>query len=87
MRWHKEEPDGPPCAHMETFLQGAADGRAKGLARWYALAHAARCGRCARYLDRLSETLGHLRQAKSSHENSEALRRLAAGSWRDHGPA
>lgn len=49
---------------METYLQQAADGRAKPWVRWYAFAHAARCYRCGNYLARLTETIRVLRRGK-----------------------
>jgi len=68
---------------METFLQGAADGSAKGILRWYAVSHAARCMRCGRYLERMSETVVHLKEAKAGEPSQEVMDRLASGKWRE----
>jgi len=68
---------------MEGYLNQAADGRANRLVKWYALAHAARCGRCGRFLKRLEQMLGSLRTAKKAEPNDEVMSRLAAGAWRN----
>jgi len=83
MKLHRHDEDGPPCTHMEGLLNKTADGSAKGIGRWYALAHAARCGRCGRFLARLEETLGRLRQIKQEEPKPDVLTRLAAGAWRN----
>jgi len=77
--------EGPPCSHMEHMLHDAADGTGHGLRLWYALHHAARCGRCGRFLARLRETLAAMRQAKPEPE-ADAMSRLKAGRWRDEMP-
>lgn len=56
--------EGAPCSHMEPMLQDIADGTGKGWRRLYALAHAARCERCARFLQRTEQTIACLRGAK-----------------------
>ncbi|MCW5936593.1 MAG: hypothetical protein KIT11_04725 [Fimbriimonadaceae bacterium] len=76
MSFHKTE--GPPCRHMESLLQEVADGHAKGLRRWYAVAHATRCVRCGSFLQRLSLSLQVLRAAKQSSGDPEAVDRLSA---------
>ncbi len=79
---HNHSDEGPPCRHMEGLLHQAADGSAKGVSRWYAFSHAARCGRCGRFLDRLTETIKQLRKAREEEPTPEALSRLAQGKWR-----
>jgi len=76
------ESDGPPCSHMESLLNQTADGSAKGLGRWYAIAHASRCGRCNQFLHRLEETLRRVRSVRDAEPTPEALKRLANGAWR-----
>ncbi|AIE84888.1 hypothetical protein [Fimbriimonas ginsengisoli] len=68
---------------MEGFLQRAADGSAKGITRWYAVSHAAQCGRCGRFLDRLTETIDQLRESKEGVPDPEVTERLATGAWRE----
>jgi hypothetical protein len=63
---------------MEEVLQQVADGRAKGLKRWYGLAHAARCFRCGNFLQRLSLTLEALQASRQTEPDEEALARLRA---------
>lgn len=72
---HQSEP-GPPCRHMEGMLNRAADGSARGFTRWYALAHAARCGRCNRFLHALEEMLMRLRRGKEDPPK-DVIERLA----------
>jgi len=86
MKLHRHDEDGPPCSHMEGLLNKTADGSAKGLARWYALAHAARCGRCGRFLRRLEQMLGTLSSAKKEEPKPDVLSRLASGAWRQEEP-
>jgi hypothetical protein len=83
MKLHDHHEEGPPCRSMEGLLQRTADGSARGLARWYALAHAARCGRCARFLQRLEATLVRLRATKESDPPAAVQARLASGPWRE----
>jgi hypothetical protein len=86
MKLHSQTTDGPPCRHMEGMLQATADGSSRGLVRWYALAHASRCGQCNRFLHRLTETVEHLRDAKATEPSEEVIERLAAGTWRGEAP-
>ena len=81
LKLHRDDPEGPPCRHMEHFLQKTADGSANFFERWYAKSHANGCGRCNRFLDRLIETLGQLKKAKQEPD-SNVMERLAKGSWR-----
>ena len=87
---HDHDAEGPPCGFMEGALQRVADGTANPLVRLYALSHAARCGRCDRFLDRMRVTLGHLRATGNAEsatpEAAAALDRLAAGGWQDETP-
>ena len=76
--------EGAPCKHMEPLLQSTADGTSKGLGRWYALAHSARCGQCGRFLHRLEETLQKLRDSRAKADIPvDALARLKSGAWRE----
>jgi hypothetical protein len=68
-----------PCRHMVRMLQEAASNRSRGLVRWYTLAHAARCGRCGRFLASLRGMIGRLRAEREAESNQEALNRLASG--------
>jgi hypothetical protein len=61
---------------MEKLLNKTAEGSARGITRWYALAHAARCGPCRRFLNALIEMLARLRTAKSEEFPDEAAQRL-----------
>ena len=86
---HDHDAEGPPCGFMEGSLQRVADGTANPIVRLYALSHAARCGRCERFLDRMRATLDRLRSARDEAPASEAdaLARLAAGAWREEATA
>lgn len=66
MRLDHRDEIGEPCRAMEPLLQRTADGSANWLVRAYALAHAARCGRCGRFLANLQTTLGHLRTSRET---------------------
>ena len=77
MIFHSSETDGPPCRHMETFLQKTGDGSANGFERWYANAHAARCAHCATFLRRLAETRASLADSREAVP-SDVLARLRA---------
>ncbi len=71
-----------PCRHMENFLQHEADGTASGLAKWYAVAHAARCAPCGSFLKTLRMNIGLLRAARSRDTDQDAIARLEHGEWR-----
>lgn len=88
MRLHSDHDlEGPPCGFMERSLQRVADGTANPIVRLYALSHAARCGRCGRFLNRMRATLAHLRAARAEESpDPETLARLASGRWRDEAP-
>ncbi len=73
---HKHDEEGPPCRHMESLLQKTAEGSARGVSRWYALAHAARCPRCGRFLRSLRDMISRLRGQKEMPEEKEAVERL-----------
>lgn len=70
---HHDEP-GPPCSHMKAMLHDAADGHSRGLRLWFALSHAARCGRCGRYLACLREMIAMLRAGKNPIPDDVELR-------------
>jgi len=59
-----------PCKHMESLLNHTAKGSAGRFARWYALAHVARCGPCRRFLQRLEVVLEALKSAKSEEPSN-----------------
>lgn len=71
-----------PCPHMKRFIHATADGTASRFARWYALAHAARCGPCHRFLESLEAMLDRLHDLKQPAE-PETIANLADGPWRD----
>ncbi len=77
------EQEAPPCQHMEQMLQMAADGRIRGLRRWYVLAHAASCGQCGRFLQRMRETIAQLRKSQPNSPDETTMERLKQGKWRD----
>lgn len=79
--FHKHDPN-QPCPHMEKLLQNQAEGRLRGIARWYALAHAANCGPCRRFLEHLESMLAKLKASKEPVED-EVLDRLMQGDWRN----
>lgn len=72
---HKDT-SGPPCRHMEALLQDVASNRSRGLKLWYALNHAARCGRCGRFLASLRDMANALRGARAHEVESEVIQRL-----------
>ncbi len=61
---------------MEKLLNKTAEGSARGIARWYALAHAARCGPCRRFLNALIEMIARLRASKNEGLPDETAQRL-----------
>lgn len=69
--------EGPPCTHMHAMLQDVADGNAKGIRRYYAILHAARCTRCGKFLDRTKLALAALR-AQKSPVSQDILERIKA---------
>jgi hypothetical protein len=58
---------------MEGCLNHAAKGTGSRFARWYALAHAARCGPCRRFLEKLEKVLDELAHAKAANPTSEKV--------------
>ncbi len=77
----RHDPEGPPCSNMENLLQQVADGSAKGLKKWYAVAHANRCTHCGNFLSRMTRTVSALRSAQKV-EDEEVFNRLLNGSWK-----
>lgn len=73
-----------PCPHMVSLLNRAADGSSRGWARWYALAHAARCKPCHRFLENLEALVQNLREMKDVEPNAATIDRLANGAWRNN---
>lgn len=75
---HKDSSTDDPCRYMERLLHEAASNRSRGLIRWYTLAHAARCGKCGRFLESLRIMIQGLRNARKVDGDQEALERLSA---------
>lgn len=73
---HNKPDEGPPCAHMESLLQQLSDGSLKGLRRWYAVAHAARCYRCGSFLKRMTSTVAAIRASKHQLPPADVQARL-----------
>lgn len=67
---------GAPCRHMEGVLNRVAGGKAGRFARWYALAHAARCGPCRRFLAGLENMLDQLKTLKGPNPDAATMERL-----------
>ena len=61
---------------MEGFLNRYADGSAGLLGRWYARAHASRCGPCAAFLAALIENRRRLLALRDSNLDLGAVERL-----------
>jgi len=69
--------EGAPCAGLETLLQDLASGKARGIRKIYAIAHAAHCSRCGNYLERMKAIL-HVMKDKKESAPAEAMDRLRA---------
>lgn len=79
MTWFRRnevEENVQPCRHMEGLLHRASDGRLRGLAKWYAWSHAARCSGCLAFLRRLEAAALALQAARTSSKDEEGLSRL-----------
>lgn len=61
---------------MESLLQEVAEGSARGIRRWYAVAHAARCQRCGTFLQRMQFTIEALHRTKEAPQDEVVLDRL-----------
>lgn len=61
---------------MENLLQSVADGSAKGIRRWYAVAHAARCSHCGNFLSRMRLTLEAVKVSRKASVDPDAVARL-----------
>jgi hypothetical protein len=70
------EPNVTPCRHMEGLLNQAVDGRLRGIAKWYAWAHARRCSGCSAFLRRIEATTLALRAARAASEDDARMDRL-----------
>ncbi|MBL8040594.1 MAG: hypothetical protein JNM04_04520 [Chthonomonas sp.] len=79
--FHRHKAD-EPCPHMVKLLHGTAGGQVKGFARWYALAHAAKCGPCRRFLESLEQMLLKLREG-NEQPTDDAIARMMQGPWRE----
>ena len=75
---HTDQPNQGPCRHMERLLHETASGRPNRLVRWYVRAHAARCGRCGRFLGSLTSMIRGLRQGRAAETDQAAIDRLAS---------
>jgi NADH:ubiquinone oxidoreductase subunit F (NADH-binding) len=75
---HQSDSNSQPCRHVEPFLQAVASKRAGPFARWYALAHSARCTRCKEFLDRLTALVEGLQEGREQATDSNAVARLRA---------
>jgi len=64
---------------MESMLNRVASGKAGRFARWYALAHVARCGPCRHFLQRLESLLDQLKGAKGPNPDEATIERLMQG--------
>ncbi len=58
---------------MEGLLNKAADGKLRGIAKWYAWSHAKRCSGCMSFLRRLEATKLALQAARKASANEEQL--------------
>ncbi len=74
--FHDPNSEGPPCKNLEGLLQQMADGRLRGIKKWYIAAHAARCSHCGNFLQRLQLTLKAATAKPTT--NQDSLERLRA---------
>jgi len=82
MNFHKDTGDSlEPCKHMEGMLNRTADGTAPRLMRWYAEAHAARCGRCGRFLGNVRALIGQLKGMKAKTSCDPVVDKLSEDRW------
>jgi hypothetical protein len=82
MNFHKDTGDSlEPCKHMESMLNRTAEGSAPKPMRWYALYHAAHCGRCGKFLKRVTSLIGQLHQLKADQVTSSTEDSLSAEQW------
>lgn len=82
MNLHKDTGDSlEPCKHMESMLNRTADGTAPSAMRWYALYHAAHCGRCGRFLKRITLLIGQLHGLKAERCAETSEDGLTADRW------
>lgn len=61
---------------MEATLNRMARGEAGRFARWYALAHMARCSPCRKFLQYLEQMLENLKGAKGPNPSPATFERL-----------
>ena len=66
------------CSHMEGLLNRAADGKLRGIAKWYAWSHAKNCSGCLAFLRRLEAASLALRVARAASVDEDQLSRLRA---------
>jgi hypothetical protein len=67
---HSPTDDARPCPQMHTLVSQLSDGTLKGLRRWYAEQHTARCARCSHALESLVETEARLRIHGAAQDES-----------------
>ncbi len=67
-----------PCRYMEKLLHSAADGKLRGIAKWYAWSHARRCKGCLAFLRRIEAASLALRAARAGSVSEDQLDRLRA---------
>lgn len=82
---HTHESTREHCVYMDGVLHAEAEGRANWLAKWFALAHTARCEPCRRFLTQLKMLLSGLKRLgaeEPSAEEAQAVERLSKGEWR-----
>jgi hypothetical protein len=61
---------------MEKLLHEAASNRSRGVTKWYTLTHAAKCGRCGRFLASLQAVGDKLRATREVETPTEIIERL-----------
>jgi hypothetical protein len=76
MKSTRTEENVSPCPHMVRLLEKASKNELRGLARWYAWAHASRCSGCTAFLRRLEAMMSALQGARTSAVNEDQLERL-----------
>ena len=73
-----EEQDVRPCKHMETMVNGYADGSLRGPARWYTHVHAMHCGQCNGAIEKLRvviEKVSDLREPSAMEDDLKPVSR------------
>lgn len=76
--FHRHDPD-EPCPHMESLLQRHAEGKLRGVAKLYVLAHTAQCGPCRKFAAHIKQLLAQLSRTPRPALSDEQTKRLLAG--------